>query len=76
MIVPRPKRPRLRLDPQFYQELRERVFERDGWRCQHCGSLSELQLHHIQARSQLGNDAEENLITLCVQCHMQAHFRI
>ncbi len=75
MTLPRPRRPRLRLDQRSYQRLRERVFERDGWRCQHCGCLSELQVHHVQARSRLGDDREENLITLCVQCHQEVHLR-
>ncbi len=75
MTLTRRRRPRLRLDQESYQRLRERVFERDGWRCQHCGCLSELQVHHIRARSLLGNDAEENLIALCAQCHRQVHLR-
>ncbi len=37
----------------------------DGWRCQYCGSRKGVQVHHISPRSQLGNDAEYNLITLC-----------
>jgi 5-methylcytosine-specific restriction endonuclease McrA len=75
MIHPHPRHPRLRLDQRSYQELRERVFERDGWRCQNCGCFRELQMHHVQARSLLGDDAEENLITLCAQCHQQTHLR-
>ena len=31
----------------------------------------ELEVHHIQSRSLLGDDAEENLITLCTQCQRQ-----
>ena len=76
MTLARERRPRLRLDERSYQRLRERVFERDSWRCQRCGCLSELQLHHIQARSRLGDDADENLITLCAQCHQKVHLRI
>jgi len=28
-----------------------------------------LQVHHLVKRSQLGDDAEGNLITLCAICH-------
>ena len=71
----REKSPRLRLDPQCYQALHRSVLERDGWRCQSCGSRAGLEVHHITPRSRLGHDAEENLITLCYQCHRQIHAR-
>jgi hypothetical protein len=29
-----PKRPRLRLEPNSYKELCQRIMERDSWRCQ------------------------------------------
>ena len=32
-----------------------------------------LEVHHMMARSKLGDDAEENLITLCSQCHRHIH---
>jgi len=70
-----PKRPRLRLEPEAYQVLRNRVLERDGWRCQNCGAADNLQVHHIERRSQLGSDADENLIVLCAKCHALLHSR-
>jgi len=69
----RRKRPRLRLDPEDYTRLRKQVLERDGWRCQECGSMRQLQVHHMKPRSQLGGDVMGNLITLCVICHRRAH---
>jgi 5-methylcytosine-specific restriction endonuclease McrA len=68
-----PKPNRLRLPPDQYHQLQQKVFERDGWRCQSCGSRSNLHVHHQQYRSQLGRDTEENLITLCARCHTQLH---
>src|SRR6266853_6378477 len=53
--------------------LRRRVLERDGWRCQICGSSADLQVHHQQFRSKLGDDALDNLISLCARCHRQQH---
>jgi 5-methylcytosine-specific restriction endonuclease McrA len=68
-----PKSPRLRLDPQSYERLRQAVLQRDGWRCQSCGSMSNLEVHHNEFRSHFGDDSEENLITLCVPCHRGMH---
>ena len=73
MILPCPKRPRLHLDSEAYQQLCQQVLQRDGWRCQQCGSRTNLQVHHIQVRSQSGDDSEENLITLCADCHAHHH---
>ena len=67
------KNPRLRLDSTSYRELHRQVLERDGWRCQVCGSMQCLQVHHLKLRSQSGGDVEQNLITLCAECHEQAH---
>ena len=39
----------------------KRVLERDGWRCQKCGSLENLQIHHKTKRRQLGSDFPGNL---------------
>ena len=71
----RSKRPRLRLDPESYRRLRQQVLERDGWRCQYCGHSTQLEVHHVQSRSRLGDDAERNLITLCASCHQDVHGR-
>jgi len=67
------KSPRLRLDANSYRELHRHVLERDGWRCQSCGSMQHLQVHHLKFRSQSGGDVEQNLITLCADCHAQVH---
>jgi ATP-dependent DNA helicase RecQ len=67
--------PRLRLDPMSYESLRQQVLRRDGWRCQSCGTMSNLEVHHKQFRSQSGDDADQNLITLCTACHASAHRR-
>jgi 5-methylcytosine-specific restriction endonuclease McrA len=69
----RVKSPRLRLDATSCRDLHRQVLERDGWRCQACGSMQHLQVHHLKLRSQSGGDVEQNLITLCVECHEQVH---
>ncbi len=69
----RPKAAGLRLDPLLYESLRQLVLRRDGWRCQSCGMMSNLEVHHTQFSSHSGADAEENLITLCTACHAAVH---
>ncbi len=67
------KRSRLRLAPESYEELRMQVLRRDGWRCQCCGAMSHLEVHHRELRSHSGEDTEENLIALCTACHASVH---
>jgi 5-methylcytosine-specific restriction endonuclease McrA len=68
-----PKQPRLRLDSELYDQLRNEVLRRDGWRCQFCGSMRSLEVHHKDFRSHSGEDSQENLITLCNTCHAAVH---
>ena len=67
------KSPRFRLDANSYRELLRQVLERDGWRCLACGSMQRSQVHHLKLRSQAGSDVEQNLITLCADCHARMH---
>ena len=67
------KRVPVRLDAHEYQELREQVLRRDSWRCQFCGSMTNLEVHHQQFRSHSGPDHKDNLITLCNSCHSSEH---
>ena len=69
----RPRQPRLKLDSESYKQLCREVLQRDAWRCQVCGTTSNLEVHHRQFRSRSGDDSEENLITLCAGCHRALH---
>ncbi|PYX24616.1 MAG: hypothetical protein DMG82_07815 [Acidobacteria bacterium] len=68
-----PQRPRIKLPPEVYKELQFEVLRRDNWRCQNCGSSQNLQVHHQKFRSRRGDDCEQNLISLCAQCHSSMH---
>jgi 5-methylcytosine-specific restriction protein A len=70
-----PKTDLSRLDRLSYEDLRQRILRRDGWRCQSCGTMSNLEVHHREFRSHSGSDSEENLIALCVACHARVHRR-
>jgi hypothetical protein len=59
-------KPRLKLRREEYGSLRHRVLERDGWRCQICGSSADLQVHHQRFRSKLGDDALQFDLALCL----------
>jgi len=73
MTIVQPKRTPLRLKDELYRQLRNKVLRRDGWRCQSCGTMSNLEVHHKEFRSHSGDDSERNLITLCAVCHDIVH---
>lgn len=54
---------------------REKVLERDGYRCQACGTDHRLEVHHKDRSGQTDNPNNEmdNLITLCASCHRSEH---
>jgi 5-methylcytosine-specific restriction endonuclease McrA len=76
MSPTRPDPHGLRLDAVSYERLRQQVLRRDGWRCQSCGTMANLEIHHKEFRSHSGHDSEENLITLCTQCHAGVHHNL
>lgn len=51
------------------QGLRTKVFERDEYRCVHCGTHKELSVDHIHPEVHGGTDAFDNLQTLCKPCN-------
>jgi 5-methylcytosine-specific restriction endonuclease McrA len=58
MRMIRPKAARLRLGSLPYKSLRLQVLRRDSWRCQSCGTMSNLEVHHREFRSHSGADSE------------------
>ncbi len=64
------------LDPRW-QQLRLRVFDRDGWKCHSCKKEDKtLHAHHVQyhpfAEGPWDYDIE-SIITLCSDCHSDEH---
>lgn len=54
--------------------VRGAVYKRDAFRCRFCGVRGDnLHIHHIRYRSQGGEHAELNLITLCAEHHAVVH---
>ena len=57
-----------------YSSRREAILHRDNYTCQCCGKKNcRLEVHHIKFKSNGGTDDEENLITLCEDCHKGIH---
>ena len=57
-----------------YSSRRSAILHRDNYTCQCCGKKNcRLEVHHIKFRSNGGTDDEENLITLCKECHDRIH---
>lgn len=50
------------------KKVKGRVYERDKGLCILCGRLGLPEAHYIP-RSQLGLGIEENIVTLCRECH-------
>ena len=57
-----------------FSSRREAVLNRDNYTCQLCDKKhTKLEVHHIIYKSQSGTDNEDNLITLCEDCHSKVH---
>ena len=57
-----------------YSSRREAILHRDNYTCQCCGKKNcRLEVHHIKFRRNGGTNDEENLITLCKECHDGVH---
>ncbi len=58
-------------------KLKNRIMERDGWKCMKCKSTQYLEIDHIvpiKQRPDLAN-VSSNLRTLCKPCHKKRHAR-
>lgn len=65
-----------------WKEIRKEIYERDNWTCQNCGikctnklGKTMIQCHHIKQWRQSKDNSMENLITLCLSCHMKEDFK-
>jgi len=66
------ERKRKRRRAKIGRKKRERIYERDGWKCVRCGNADKLQLtlDHIIPLARGGGDEDENLQTMCKHCNM------
>lgn len=64
------------LYPPGWNAISRRIKAQDGWRCKGCGATGStpdlyLTVHHIDLNPQ--NSEDDNLITLCNDCHNRVH---
>jgi len=71
MIKPGENRP-----PRYFyrkhpipRSIRDQIFERDNYTCQHCGSTEALSVDHVHPESKGGTLDLSNLQTLCRSCN-------
>ena len=59
--------------PGLSKELALAVFTRDQWKCRHCNDRNGVHPHHVIYKSHGGEDAMDNLVTICAGCHRAHH---
>lgn len=70
--------PKKEMDFYNIKENREKIFERDGYKCHYCGkqlTRFSATLDHIQPVSKGGDNSFENLITSCLHCNSRKGHR-
>jgi len=60
------------LKTQAWEDTRQKIFRRDGYKCVVCGEAMNLSVHHITYEN-LGAEKESDLVTLCCPCHEKVH---
>jgi hypothetical protein len=63
-------------DRQISQEVKDRVWRRDGGRCVRCGSKYRLEFDHIVPFSKGGSNSYRNIQLLCENCNRSKSNRI
>ena len=56
-----------------WSAIRYEVMERDGFKCFCCPTTYPLHIHHLKPVKNGGCPDVENLLTLCKECHAEAH---
>jgi hypothetical protein len=60
-----------------WKAIRDRVLERDGFKCAYCGALGgpgiELEVDHVTPLSKGGTHEMSNLVTACGDCNLSKH---
>lgn len=72
----KPPSTRQRVGWYISKERRQRILERDDFRCVSCGSTEDLTLDHKVPRSRGGGHSDSNLQTMCRPCNSRKGARI
>lgn len=60
------------LKSEKWAEIKKRLFKKRGKKCEKCGKINILHIHHLTYRN-IFNEKDEDLIILCNLCHEKAH---
>ena len=60
---------RIQLYTEDWDNIRKRVYARDGYRCAYCGKKGKLHAHHIIPVRISHDNSMSNLVSLCNKCH-------
>jgi len=60
------------LQSEHWQAKRTHILLTRGSRCQQCGALGPVHLHHV-SYDRLGCERDEDILLLCTDCHRQMH---
>lgn len=61
------------LQSDEWKEKRARILKRDNFTCVRCGTGKNLRVHHIRYPEVLGTESDDDLITVCDDCHQKIH---
>jgi hypothetical protein len=61
------------ISSKTWRKRRREVLERSKGKCEKCIANDADEVHHL-TYARLGNEASEDLIALCTDCHNEAHF--
>lgn len=56
-----------------WRDRRDRILMRDGYRCRQCGTGKNLRVHHIRYPAVYGTESDDDLVTMCDDCHRKIH---
>lgn len=71
-VINVPTRYEAYLQTEAFNQIRQAVFARDGYKCVVCGSTQNIQPHHLTYHN-IYHENVEDLITLCRTCHATYH---
>jgi 5-methylcytosine-specific restriction endonuclease McrA len=60
------------LQSEEWKEKANRIKQRDNNKCTRCGSTEKLEVHHL-SYDNIYNEPDEDLTTLCRECHLKEH---
>lgn len=72
VLINVPKPYEVYLQTKEFDRIRQRVFQRDNYKCVVCGSTESIQPHHLTYRN-IYHENLDDLITLCQRCHSIHH---